>query len=229
MESDKDMESNKKKPPVIPLDVADTDETREPTGEDLRYNEAEDSFELDPETADREYRHPQPYDTAAPEGEDDNSTYDEENPYTPNEYRDKESEMKGELEELDATVSDAELTQLSAVDEQLANTSEDNRGDLDAEGYPRRDDAGGDNNPVLEAPDDVDNPERPDEPGRPEDDGDESDPRVPPFDDPRRDDDEPIGDDPNRPIPPADVPPIDERDPLGDKQIQQDDPTETGG
>src|SRR5690606_38971304 len=180
---------NKKKPPVVPLDVRNPDETREPTGEDLRYNEAEDSFELDPETADREYRHPQPYDTAAPEGEDDNSTYDEENPYTPNEYRDKESEMKGELEELDATVSDAELTQLSAVDEQLANTSEDNRGDLDAEGYPRRDDAGGDNNPVLEAPDDGDDPERPDEPGRPEDDGDESDPRVPPFDDPRRDDD----------------------------------------
>lgn len=56
-----------KKPPMIPLDVADTDETREPTGEDLQYNDAEDSFELDPETADREYHHPQPYQTAAPE------------------------------------------------------------------------------------------------------------------------------------------------------------------
>jgi len=217
-----------KKPPMIPLDVADTDETREPTGENLQYNDAEDSFELEPETADREYHHPQPYNTAAPEGEDDNSTYDEENPYTPNEYRDKKDEMKGEFGELDATVSDEELTRLSAVDEQLANTPEDERGDLDAEGYPRRDDAGGDNNPVLEAPEGND-PGQPDESGRPGDDGDESDPRVPPFDDPRRDDDEPIGDDPNRPIPPADVPPFDERDPLGDKQIQQDDPTETGG
>lgn len=212
---------NQKKPPVVPIDVEDTDETREPTGENLRYNESEDSFELDPETADNEYRHPQPYNTAAPEGEDDNSTYDEENPYTPNEYRDKQSDMKGELEELDATVTDEQLTQLDEVDEQLATTPEDNRDDLDAEGYPRRDDAGGDNNPILEAPgEDGDGPEE---------DGEESDPLMPPFEDPRRDDDEPIGDDPNRPIPPEDVPPMDERDPLGDKQIQSDDPTERNG
>lgn len=212
---------NKNRPPTIPLDVADTDETREPTGEHLRYNEAEDSFELDPETADSEYHHPQPYQTAAPEGEDDNSTYDEENPYTPNEYRDKESEMKGELEELDATVTDEQLTQLDEVDEQLANTAEDNRGDLDEEGYPRRDDAGGDNNPILEAPAEGND--------GPEEDEEEPEPRVPPFEDPKRDDDEPIGDDPNRPIPPEDVPPTDERDPLGDKQIQSDDPTESSG
>ena len=208
---------NQKKPPVVPLNVTDTDETREPTGEDLRYNESEDSFELDPETADKEYHHPQPYDTAAPEGEDDNSTYDEENPYTPNEYRDKEGEVKAELEELDTTTTDEELTQLDEVDERLANTAEDHRGDLDAEGSPRRDDAGGDGNPVLEA--------------GPDEDDETSDPRVPPFEDPRRDDDEPIGDDPGRVIPPADVPPNppDERDPLGDKQIQSDDPTENNG
>ncbi len=161
---------NKKKPPVVPLDVADTDETREPTGEDLRYNESEDSFELDPETADKEYRHPQPYNTAAPEGEDDNSSYDEENPYTPNEYRDNESEMKGELEELDATVTGKQLTQLNEVDEQLANTPEDSRGDLDAEGYPRRDDAGAEHTE--------------------DDDREESVRRVPPFDDER----DPLGD-----------------------------------
>jgi len=156
------MDNNKKRLPVVPLDVADTDETREPTGEDLRYNETEDSFELDPETGEKEYRHPQPYDTAAPEGEDDNSTYDEENPYTPNEYRDKQRDMKDELEELDATVTDDQLTQRNEVDEQLAKTPEDDRGDLDAEGYPHRDDAGGDNNPVLETPDDdSEDPNRP--------------------------------------------------------------------
>lgn len=215
---------NKNRPPVVPLDVADADETREPTGEDLRYNESEDSFELDPEMADKEYSHPQPYDTAAPEGEDDNSTYDEENQYTPNEYRDKESEMKGELEELDTTVTDEQL-QLDEVDEQLANADEDNRGDLDAEGYPVRDDAGGDNNPIL---DDVPANGN-DGPDEPEEDEDEPDPLMPPFEDPRRDDDEPIGDDPNRALPPEDVPPTDERDPLGDKQIQSDDPTESRG
>src|SRR5690606_18324025 len=105
MESDKDMESNKKKPPVVPLDVADTDETREPTGEDLRFNERADSFELETETEDTTYRHHEPYDTAAPHGEDDNSTYDEENPYTPNEYRDTGGELKGELGELDRKVT----------------------------------------------------------------------------------------------------------------------------
>src|SRR5690606_23520048 len=136
---------NQKKPPVIPLDVTDTDETREPTGEDLHYNEAEDSFELDTETADTEYRHPEPYDTAAPEGEDDNSTYDEENPYTPNEYRDKQGEVKGKLEELDSEVTGDRLA-LDETDERLAATPEDERSDLDDEGYPLRDDAGGDNN-----------------------------------------------------------------------------------
>src|SRR5690606_16020989 len=140
----------RKKPTVITLDVADTEETREPTGEDLRYNESEDSFELDPETADKEYRHQQPYNTAAPEGEDDNSFYDEENPYTPNEYRDKQNVMEGKLDELDGTVTDEKLTQLDEVDEQLADTVEDARDALDAEGYPVKDDAGGNHNPILE-------------------------------------------------------------------------------
>lgn len=120
------MPDNKKKPPVIPLDVEDADEAREPTGEDLQFNEDEDSFELESETADTEYQHPEPYDTAAPGGEDDNSTYDEENPYTPGEYRDKRSELRGELEELGA-VADDRLAQLDEVDEQLADTPEDER------------------------------------------------------------------------------------------------------
>lgn len=208
------MVPNTKKPPMIPLDVEDSDETREPTGEDLRFNEEENSFELDPETADSEYQHPDPYNTAAPQGEDDNSTYDEENPYTPDEYRDKRSALEGELAELDDEVVDDELAELDETDRQLAQTSEDERGDLDEEGYPVRDDAGGANNPILDGP---------------EDEEDENEGEVPPFDDPRRDDDEPIGDDPNRPIEPLDVPPVDERDPLGDKQIQSDDPTETTG
>lgn len=215
-----DPNDSKKKPPMIPLDVEDADENREPTGEDLQFNAEEDSFELESETADSAYQHPEPYDTAAPGGEDDNSTYDEENPYTPGEYRDKKSELRGELEELDTTVADDRLARLDEVDEQLANTAEDERGDLDDEGYPLKDDAGGDHNPVLESPDEYDD--------GPEDEDDEEG-KLPPFEDPRRDDDEPIGDDPNRPLEPEDVPPVDERDPLGDKQIQSDDPTETRG
>lgn len=214
------MDPNKKSPPVVPLDVENTDETREPTGENLKFNEEENSFELDTETEDSEYQHPDPYDTTAPLGEDDNSTYDEENPYTAGEYRDKQREADNELEELE-TVDDG-LLQLDDIDEQLAATPEDERNDLDEEGYPLRDNAGGDDNPItadLNADDGDGGPEEEDD----------VDVELPPFDDPRRDDDEPIGDDPNSPIPPADVPPVDERDPLGDKQIQSDDPTETRG
>ncbi len=192
---------NEKKPPVIPLDVEDTDETREPTGEDLRFNEEENSFELEPETADDEYDHPAPYDTAAPEGEDDNSTYDEENPYTPNEYRDKRTALQGELEELDGEVVDNQLVQLNETDRSLAETPEDDREDLDEEGYPTRDDAGGDHNPI------VNDPEQ-----EPDDDG--SDVEVPPFEDPIRDDHEPIGDDPDQPIEPEGEPPTDMHSPM---------------
>ncbi len=146
---------NTKKPPMIPLDVEDTDETREPTGENLRYNEEESSFELDSETSDTEYEHPEPYDTAAPEGEDDNSTYDEENPYTPDEYRDKQSALEGGLAELDDEVVDDELNELNEADRKLAETPEDDRGDLDEEGYPVRDDAGGAHNPIVDEPEEV--------------------------------------------------------------------------
>jgi len=204
-----------KKPPMVPLDVENADENREPTGEDLRYNEEDSSFELDPATADTEYDHPDPYDTSAPLGEDDNSTYDEENPYTPDEYRDKRAALQ-DLTELDDEVADDDLAALDESDRQLAETPEDARDDLDEEGYPLRDDAGGAHNPVLEDP--ASGPE--------DEDGDVE---LPPFEDPRRDDDEPIGDDPNRPLEPEELPPVDERDPLGDKQIQSDDPTETTG
>lgn len=153
MDTARDMKTDRKKKPVVPLDVVNTDGTREPTGENLRYNESEDSFELDPETADKEYRHPLPYNTAAPAGEDDKSSYDEENPYTPNEYRDKGSEMKDKLEELDTAISGGQLTQSDEVGEQLSDTTGDNHHPLDAEGYPVKDDAGGKHHPVLEMSD----------------------------------------------------------------------------
>ena len=134
----------KSKPPVVPLDVADTDETRQPTGETLRFNEEADSFELDAETDDSEYQHPAPYDTAAAHGEDALSSYDEANPYTADEYRDN----PGELAEL---ADDAQPDPGAALDERaehLTQRSAPPAGDTDEEGYPLRDDAGGDDNPI---------------------------------------------------------------------------------
>lgn len=145
--------SKGKKPPMVPLDVVNTDETREPTGENLRFNEEADSFELDAETADSEYQHPDPYDTAAAQGEDALSTYDEANPHAADEYRDKQ----GELEELDGEMANDEFVQLDEMDEPRADTPEDGRGDLDEEGYPVRDDVGGGDNPISTDPTDTEN------------------------------------------------------------------------
>lgn len=216
-------QQHEKNAPVIPLDVEDTDETREPTGEDLKFNEEKDSFELEAETEDAEYQHPEPYDTAAPRGEDNNSTYDEENPYTADEYRDKKGQATHELEGLDTVIADEKLAGLDDVDERIADTGKGDAADLDDEGYPLRDDAGGSHNPIMEDPKRPD--QRPDvEEGPEEEVGEE----LPPSEDPRRDD-EPIWDDPNRPLEPEDAPPVDERDPLGDKQIQANDPMEEQG
>lgn len=140
--------SGKKKPPIVPLDVADTDETQEPTGENLRFNEEADSFELDAETDDTEYRHRDPYETAAVHGEDAQSSYDEANPYATDEYRD----VEGQMAELDDEITDDQLAQLDEADERLADRPEKEREGLDAEGYPLRDDAGGPENPIQPDP-----------------------------------------------------------------------------
>lgn len=104
------------------LDERDNQETPEPTGEDLQFNEAEDSFELDAETENDEYQHPLPYDTAARQGADNNSTYDEENIYTPSEFRDKLKEAERELDDdVDEEIKYGSV-QLDEVDEVLTQT-----------------------------------------------------------------------------------------------------------
>lgn len=178
----------RKKDPIVPYQEENVDETREPTGEDLKYNEASDSFELDVASQEGDdYQHEDPYNTAAPHGEDDNSTWDEANPEANDEYRDKQSEVSDRVDELGMHVVDEQAMRLSETDERLAETPEDKRDDLDEEGYPVRDDAGGAGNPIIDPPED---PEQPD-----------PDPRVPPFENPRRDDDEA-----------EDIPPPDELD-----------------
>lgn len=169
--------------PIVPPEEQDVDETREATGEDLKYNDARDSFELDVEQQESDaYQHSDPYNTAAPHGEDDNSYWDEANPEANEEYKDKPSDVQNRMDELE--VIDDDALRLSKTDERLAETPEDKRDDLDEEGYPVRDDAGGDN-PITEPPR---SPETQD-----------PDPRVPPFENPRRDDEE-------------DIPPPDELD-----------------
>lgn len=111
----------------------------------LKYNEEADSFELDVEpeedtypNEEAEYQHEDPYDTAAPRGEDNNSTYDEENLYIGDEY-DPNKSLETEAEKLGMHIDSGRITEISDLDERLAETPEDERGDLDEEGYPKKD------------------------------------------------------------------------------------------
>lgn len=187
----------RRKDPIVPPEEEQVDETREATGEDLKYNEAQNSFELDVEMQEEdEYQHEDPYNVVAPDGEDDNSTWDEANLDATDEYRSKETEFHNQMDRLGMDIVDENALQLSEADEQQAATPEDQRGDLDEEGYPMQDDADGEGNPVTDPPE-------------VEPDG----PIVPPFEDPRRDDDE------AEEMPPPDAP---EEDPVDAPQRDED-------
>ncbi|MFD2874430.1 hypothetical protein ACFS5N_18250 [Mucilaginibacter ximonensis] len=105
----------------------------------LKYNEDSNSYEIDVPSDDPDYDHPDPYNTAAKNGEDFNSTYDEANPYdTADEYIPNES-LEDDVELLGMHVDNGESITVDPIDEDLAHTPEDDRDDLDEEGYPKND------------------------------------------------------------------------------------------
>lgn len=103
----------------------------------LKYNKQENSYELDVEGNDKDYIHPDPYDTAADNGDDMNSDYDEANPYVGDEY--EKHSLKDDFDKLGMHAIDSNHFKMSKRDEDLSHTSEDDRKDLDAEGYPKKD------------------------------------------------------------------------------------------
>ncbi|HWD88005.1 MAG TPA: hypothetical protein VG367_07765 [Mucilaginibacter sp.] len=111
----------------------------ESDAENLAFNEDEDSYEYDVDSDDPDYEHPDPYNTAAKNGEDMNSTYDEANPYdTADEYIPNES-LETDAEELGMHIAGEEEVEVDPIDDILSRTDEDNRPDLDEEGYPIND------------------------------------------------------------------------------------------
>ena len=107
--------------------------------EQLKYNADTNSYEYDVKSDDPDYDHPDPYNTSAKNGEDINSTYDEANPYdTADEYIPTES-LETDVEQLAMHIDDGKITELDPLDEALAHTPEDDRDDLDEEGYPKND------------------------------------------------------------------------------------------
>ncbi len=106
---------------------------------ELAFNEEKDSYELDVKGPDKDYDHPLPYETTAASGGDDNSTYDEQNPYIGDEYATNEVQADDQLNDLAMHVDEGESVAVSPEDEYLARTPEDDRTDLDEEGYPIND------------------------------------------------------------------------------------------
>lgn len=106
---------------------------------ELSFDKNKNSFELDVTSKDKDYDHPLPYETTAANGGDDNSDYDEANPYIGEEYASKQNQQESDLEDLGMHVDDGDIVELDPEDEFLAHTPEDDRDDLDEEGYPLND------------------------------------------------------------------------------------------
>lgn len=106
---------------------------------DLSFDADKNSYEYDVKGSDPNYDHPMPYETVATGAVDDNSTYDEANPFVGDEYASDEEKVNDKLDELGMHVDNGESVILSPEDEILARTEEDERDDLDEEGYPIND------------------------------------------------------------------------------------------
>ena len=107
--------------------------------EQLKFNVEDNSYEYDVKSDDPDYDHPDPYKTSAKNGEDMNSTYDESNPYdATDEYIPNES-LETDVDSLAMHISDGEIVEVDPIDAALSHTPEDDRDDLDEEGYPKND------------------------------------------------------------------------------------------
>ena len=106
--------------------------------ENLAYNKDKNSYEIDVPSTDPQYDHPFPYDTSAENGEDFDSDWDEANPVVGNEY-DKDASLETDVDTLGMHIDSGKIVELDPIDEELSKTPEDERDDLDEEGYPKKD------------------------------------------------------------------------------------------
>jgi hypothetical protein len=104
--------------------------------QNLTFNEKKGSYELDVESADPEeedYQHPDPYETG---GDDFSSEYDEANQYVGDEYA-KDASLEKDADSLGMHIIGEDSLKINRRDEEIAKTPEDERDDLDEEGYPK--------------------------------------------------------------------------------------------
>ena len=137
------MVSKQKPGDELPPDRTDRDQAlkdalnMEVNIEDLVYDEEKNSYELDVKSDDPDYLHTDPYDTSVDNGGDADSDFDEANPTAVHEY-DKDLGLESNLDELGMHI-DSKIVELLPIDEELSKTPEDDRDDLDEEGYPKND------------------------------------------------------------------------------------------
>jgi hypothetical protein len=122
---DRDMDTNKE---------GDLGELKD----NLHYNKEDDSFELDVDSEDGEYDHPDPYETSVKNGGDADSDYDQANPTAVHEY-DKHASLETDVDNLSMHIDNGDIVNVDPIDKELALTPEDKRDDLDEEGYPIND------------------------------------------------------------------------------------------
>ena len=120
------------------MDADDMDDEDLDVNENLNYNENDNSFELDVKSDNPDYDHPDPYITTAKNGDDINSTYDEANPYTVDEYIPNEN-LETDVDQLGMHIDSGKIVEVDPADEAISRTPEDDRDDLDEEGYPKND------------------------------------------------------------------------------------------
>jgi len=108
---------------------------------DLAFDPEKDSFEIDVESNDEDYVHPDPYSTGVKNGSDFDSDYDEANLTANDEYH-RVNDGAGdvpEANEFGMHIDSGKIVELDPLDESLSQTPEDERTDLDEEGYPKND------------------------------------------------------------------------------------------
>lgn len=107
--------------------------------QNLAYNDEMESYELDVDDNDPDYDHPADYGTLSEGAVDDDSTYDNSNPFVGDEYAGREDLEEDELEDAHMRIETFKQNRLSPLDKKLAQNEEDLRDDLDEEGYPKND------------------------------------------------------------------------------------------
>lgn len=138
--NDKSPEDERSLNDDLSAEINDQEEINSPgtDKEDLSYNEDDDSFELDVKSDDPDYDHPDPYNTSVKNGADFDSSYDEANPYAVDEYIPNEN-LETDVDQLGMHIDSGQIVEVDPADEAISRTPEDDRDDLDEEGYPKND------------------------------------------------------------------------------------------